>query len=767
MLQYAHKSEVLSMMSQTKKLSIAFYWHMHQPVYQLTGSGDYLMPWVRLHAVKDYLDMALWAKKFDKLKLNFNYVPVLLDSIIEYGEQGAHDIHSRLTITPVQDLNKEDKIFILNNFFDANYQTMILPNSEYHRLYQIVQAHGSGDISILTNQEYADLTALFNLVWIDPSFRISNPELKKLVKKGKNYTLEDRQRIIEIQRSIIKKIIPTIKKLVEKNKIEITTSPYYHPILPILLDYKNIKKDSMSDDEICNLKTELDARAQTQSALDRVEAIFGRRPRGVWPSEHCINRKTLELLSDLGVEWSISDEGILANSINFEFEHDFKGYVKEPYHLLKTYQYKTKTSDIKMIFRESTIPNMISFEYQNHNPITTANDLYDRIKIIQSKILSSPDKEHLLTIALDGENCWENYIEDGVSFLKTLYTLITEDETLETILISDYLDKAKENKQLTKIASGSWINRNFKLWIDEPVKDLAWLYLKRVRQDFSEFVKREPLNPNIELARKELFICEGSDWFWWYGDPNDSGRDNIFDFLYRTHLKNIYRYLDLDTPKYLDDPLSNISAVKPSKYPKLLITPVIDGKNVTSEYDIWNNAGYIEIPDGPVLRESKLFDKIRFGNDENYFYLKFHLNKYLRENSDLSKRTYQMYIYLRKSGNKQVLSPVRLINKTKDILPISMEKFHNEIQIAIRNDKLQLLRIIEAVPGDMWSLEDSRRIETAYDEVLDLKIPFEILDIKNGDSLEFLFINANYGIKDFYIPNEIVLSINRPSLVLK
>ena len=442
------------MMSQAKKLSIAFYWHMHQPVYQLTSGGDYLMPWVRLHAVKDYLDMAMWTKKFDKLKLNFNIVPILVDSIIDYAEKGAHDIHSRMTITPENELKQEDKIFILNNFFDANYQTMILTNPEYHRLYQIVQTEGTNDTSIFTNQEYADLMALFNLAWIDPSYKTSIPELKKLIKKGKNYTLEDRINIIEIQRDIIRKIIPSTKKLVEKNKIEITTSPYYHPILPILLDYKNIKKNQIPDDDISNLKTELDAKVQTEMALDRIEEVFGKRPRGIWPSEHCVNGKTLELLSSLGVEWSISDEGILANSINFEFEHDFKGYLKEPYHLLKTYRYKTKNTDLKMIFRDSAIPNLISFEYQNHNPIATANDLYDRIKVLQSKILSSPDREHLLTIALDGENCWENYLEDGASFLKTLYTLITEDETLETVLISDYLDNTKEDKPLNKIAAG-------------------------------------------------------------------------------------------------------------------------------------------------------------------------------------------------------------------------------------------------------------------------------------------------------------------------
>ncbi len=755
------------MMSQTKKLSIAFYWHMHQPVYKLTPTGDYLMPWVRLHAVKDYLDMALWVKKFKNLKLNFNFVPVLLDAIINYGENNAHDIHSRLTTKPENELTNEDKIFILNNFFDANYQTMILPNPEYHRLYRIVQEEGTENTDIFSNQEYSDIMALFNLAWIDPSFKTSNRELKNLVKKGHNYSLQDRLKIIEIQRNIIKKIIPTIKKFVKDNKIEVTTSPYYHPILPILLDYKSIRKGTSADDELLNLKTETDAQIQTKEALDRIEELFGKRPRGIWPSEQCISEKTLEMLGNLGVEWSISDEGVLSKSINFEFIHDFKGYLEDPYHLLKSYEFKNKNADVKMIFRDSAIHNLISFEYSHHDPIATANDLYDRIKVIQSKILSSPDQDHLLTIAMDGENCWENYLEDGNPFFETLYKLITDDKTLETVLISDYLDKTKEHKPLNKIVSASSFNRNFKLWINEPVKDLAWTYLKRVREDFTNFIKREPNHPNIELARKELFVCEGSDWFWWYGEPNYSGRDNIFDFIFRTHLKNVYKYLNLDVPSYLDDSLANISPYQPSNYPTNLITPEINGKEVVNENDTWNNAGCIEIPDGPVLRDSKLFEKIRFGFDNENLYLKFHLNKYIKSDEILKQRTYQMYIYLRKSGRQQTLSPVRLINKTQNISPIAMEKFHNEIQISIRNDELRFMRIVKAISGDMWVLDSPKQIQTAYNEVLDVKIPFEILEIEQGETLEFLFINANFGMTDFYIPNETVLSVTRPALVLK
>ena len=740
-------------MSNVKKLSIAFYWHMHQPVYQLTPTGDYLMPWVRLHAIKDYLDMVEFVGKFKNLKLNFNLVPVLLDALIDYGENELHDIHSRITIKDVDELTNDDKEFIINNFFDANYHSMILPNEEYNRLYQKLQTSETEDINIFTTQEYSDLMALFNLAWFDPSYKNIYPELKKLVKKKKNYTLEDRIKIIEIQRDIIRKIIPAYKKYAQKGKIEITTSPYYHPILPILLDIKSIKKTSTTNDLPENLKMSLDAKAQTKMALDRIEELLGVRPRGIWPSEQCIDAKVMNMLKQLGIEWTISDEGILSESIKFEFARDFRGYMEDPYHLLKTYDYK----GTKILFRDSLIPNLIAFEYPNHSPGATANDLYDRIKIIQSKLLSSPDENHLLTIAMDGENCWENYKEDGNTFLTTLYSLIENDSTLETVLISDYLERDTQ-KPLNKIASGSWVNRNFKLWIDEPLKNLAWNYLKQVRDDLSKFVKENPLNPNIEAARKELFICEGSDWFWWYGEPNDSGRDNIFDYLFREHLKNIYRYMGKQEPDYLDIPL--LSAItKPSRYPKGEFTPMLEGNDIDDES--WLNAGCIKIPDGPVLKENKFYDKICFGYDKEYFYLRLYINEYLQKEKLISKQVNQMYVYMRNRDKKQSLSPIRIIQKTENILPISKEKFNHELQISIYNGEINLVRLVKAIPNNLWTIKSSKRIKAVYEKYVDISIPFDEVGIEKGETLEFMFVNANFGIKEYEIPNEMLLTIKR------
>ena len=749
------------MMSGAKKLSIAFYWHMHQPVYQLNSLGDYLMPWVRLHGIRDYLDMLLILNDFEEIKLNFNLVPVLLDSFIDYGEKDCHDIQSRLTVTNISELTDNDKEFILNNFFDANYSSMIFPYENYNELYQKRFSTEKADIKAFCEQEYSDIMAWFNLAWIDPVFKEKFPEFKKLLKKGKNFTFKDRLAIIELQRKIIRMIIPAYREFLEKGKIEITTSPYYHSIIPILTDMKSSQKNlSTVDSSLYDLNLEDDAKLQTKLALERIEEIFGIRPKGIWPSEHCVSPQTLEIFKEAGAQWTITDEGILTSSINFEFVRDFKGHLEDPYFLTKSYKYKTKNSDIKVIFRDSVIPNLISFEYANHDPKVAANDLYDRIKVMQNKLQSSPDKNHLLTIAMDGENCWENYVEDGTTFLKTIYSMIEEDKTLETVLISDYLEKEKYHKELKKIHSGSWINKNFQLWIGEPVKNLAWTYLKKVKEDLNDFIEKNPNHKNIDLARRELMIAQGSDWFWWYGEPNDSGQDHIFDYLFREHLKNVYRYIDIKHPGYFDSPLISIFT-ETTRVPMNTISPKINGLEESDEED-WTGAGCLNLPDGPILQDNKLFERICYGADENNFYLRLYLSKNLQGNYSTNPILHQMYIYMRNADKKQLQSPVRLINKSENISPIMREKFHNELRISMMDNKLYPMRLTKAIQGSLWAMHDTKDIKIAYQKVIDVSIPFESLDVTHGEKLEFFFANSNFGIKDSFSPQDIMLSVQRP-----
>jgi len=556
------------------------------------------MPWVRLHAVKDYLDMLMVLEKFPKLKLNFNLVPLLVDSIQEYAHDEVHDLHSKLTVTPWEKFSDSDKEFILNNFFDANYIHMILPCKRYRELHK--KRYNTKNISIDTfsPEDYTDLTVCFNLCWIDPTWREKYDEVKYLLEKERNYSYEDRLLVIDIHRKIMKEIIPAYKKMQEDGRIEISTSPYYHPIMPLLIDINSTKATYQSGslpDCIASMKD--DAAAQTILALDKFENIFGRRPQGIWPPEHSVSQETLNMLVDLGVKWSISDEGLLSGTLKKEFIRDFRGYLEDPYDLCQTYSYKHSDKKINLLFRDSVLPSLLSFEYQNYNPIIAANDFYERIKAVQDKVVASPSPNNLITIAMDGENCWENYTNDGSTFLDAVYKLIEDDESLETVLVSEYIDNLTKQIELKEIASGSWINRNFQLWIGEPTKNLAWEHLNRTRQDLlvwqDEFQDNpELLTSSVEAANlvphedlplltsdnataaqvrknkfsklvqrslakawREIHIAQGSDWYWWYGEPNDSGRDHIFDHLFRSHLKNVYLFLGKEPPECLDVPL--------------------------------------------------------------------------------------------------------------------------------------------------------------------------------------------------------------------
>jgi len=746
------------MVNEQKKLSVAFYWHMHQPSYKLNEDSDYLLPWVRMHAVKDYLDMVLLMNDFPNLKLNFNLVPMLVDSIIDYGENNYQDVHSRLSVTPVEDLSDDDKRFILSNFFDANFDSMISHHEAYKNLYEKRVMQNIYDINEYSDQEYSDIMAWFNLAWFDPVYGEIYPELKQLAEKASGFTLEDRQTILKYQYEIIRQIIPTYKNFMEAGKIEITTSPMYHPILPILLDIKCAHRNIANPEVLpANLKMAKDAIAQTKMALDRMEEIFGKRPKGIWPPEQCVSSKTLEMLSDLGVEWTITDEGILANSINFDFVRDFRGHLADPYHLLKTYEYKTKNSKIDVIFRDSMIPNLISFEYSNSDSKKAANDLYDRIKVVQSKLFASPDDSHLLTIALDGENSWESYKDDGSSFLREIYRLIEEDTSLETVLISDYIEKDKNKKSLSKIYSGSWINRNFQLWIGEPTKNQAWNALKKVRDDFMQFVKSNPNHENIEKAHNEIYMAEGSDWFWWYGEPNHSGQDHIFDYLFREHLRNVYKLFDLRVPEYLNTPFSLPSST--SSLPTASMTPAMDGRDKID--DEWLNAGIINLPDLPYSEDIKLFDKIKFGFDKDNLYFRFYIDFEAKENNTHALR--QMFIYLRNRTKLHNLSNIRLLSKTEDVYQLMKEKFSNEIKLSFVGGMLRPLQFSKSMQNGLWCVQNSENIRVAYDNVIDISIPFDEIDVAEGEMVEFFFAPADSEIMESAIPQELLLTMQRPS----
>lgn len=735
-----------------KKLSIAFYWHMHQPVYEL--DSVYLMPWARLHAVKDYLDMVLILEKHPNIKLNVNIVPALVDELIDYSENGFNDIHSSLTMTPVENLSDSEKEYILNNFFTAEYETMIYHHPTYRKLYKKRYAKKDVNIEAFTNQEYSDLMALFNLAWIDPTHLNRFPELRQLASKEKGFTLRDRIKIIDLHRKIISEIIPTYREYIKEGRIELTTSPYNHPILPILCDVQTTIQNAHT---VENLPEEMDlsddAYIQVKSALDRIEEVFGVRPKGLWASEHCLTTKVLELLKSLGIKWTVSDESILSKTINFEFIRDFKGNLEDPYHLLKVYEYSSDDSNVDVIFRDSSISNLINFEYSNINSKTAAEDLYNKIKLMQSKLLVSPDDTHILTIAQDGENCWERYKEDGAEFLNTLYSLIEKDSTLETVCLSDYIENDKTKRQIEGIYPGSWINKNFQFWIGDSVKNLAWNYLTTVRQDIIEIAKDFPDENAVNLAMQEIYIAEGSDWFWWYGEPNNSGQDNIFDFLFREHLKKAYKFLDSACPEFLDKSVIALA------YQNLIENEEAFQNTGDSDIDFINS---FDLIDGPVYRENKLCDKIDYGFDKDNVYLRLHMNPNFKNADDFRPRISHFFVYMRKNSKIKHASSIRVANNQDTVFPVMKKKYHYELLLTFVGKVLYQPTLSTAMADGLWEKHDFSNLNMSINELVDIVIPFEQIGIKKGQKLELFFVAGCNGTCRSFMPKDYLLQIVRP-----
>ena len=728
---------------------------MHQPVYEIEGT--YLMPWARLHAVKDYLDMVLILEKYPKLKLNFDVVPALMDTIVDYV-QGKHDIHSELSVSDVYNMSEDEKAFVINNFFTPKFETMIFRSKNYENLYQKRFSKETCTSEDFSEQEISDLMALFNLVWIDSVHYSRYPRLQELWDKQYNYSIEDRIEIINIHRQIIDEIIPTYKKYIAEGRIEMTTSAYYHSILPILIDLKTSTKSTMTTEGLPpNWNLIEDARAQIRKALDRVEEIMGTRPKGFWPPELCLGPKTLEIFAKEGIEWTISDEGILSDSIKFDFVRDFKGNLNDPYHLLKVYEYNTKNSPVDIIFRDRSIANLINFEYADVDSKMASNDLYKKIKVIQSKLLVSPDDTHLLTIALDGENCWENYQNDGNEFLNNIYSYIENDDTLETVLITDYIKKDKHKKELNKIYSGSWIDKTFQYWIGESTKNKAWSYLKETRDVYEDFSKNNKDHPKLKTAYRELMIAEGSDWFWWYGEPNNSGQDYVFDYMYRERLKNVYLALGLEPPQHLNETLITKVEV-PFKHPTQPISPRMDG--LLGSYDDWQHSGNINMLDGPVFRENKSVEKIYFGCDQNNVYFRLQVNKNSCENI-CQERINQFYIYIRNASTIGNRAYIRLISKTDNPYPILREKFEHEIALTLIKDTLYPVRLTTCLHPNIWTLSNPEKIQIVFKDVIDITIPFDLLNVKQGEIVEFFMANTDSGVRNSHIPQEILLSLTR------
>jgi len=561
-------------------LRVVLLWHQHQPYYKNLVTGEYRLPWVRLHGLKDYYGMVKLLDEFPNVHQNFNLVPSLITQIQDYVAGSAEDPFLQIAARPARDLTLEERRFGLQYLFQANPTNLIGRYPRYRELWERFRSSGDSPEKaerFFQAQDFTDLQVLSQIAWFDEYF-LEDRDVADLVRKERNYTLDDQRFVINKEQEELARVLPAHAAAAEKGSIEISTSPFYHPILPLLCD-TNIGAVSSPGLPLPQSRFHRpeDARDQIRRGLDLHEKVFGIRPTGMWPSEGSVSEEALSIAHELGVRWMATDEGILGRTTGLFFARDGEGKLADHLaeRLYTIYQYEKDSTAMHMVFRDHTISDLIGFVYSGMPADEAAQHLLRNLQRAAQPVLNR-GQDAVLSIILDGENAWEYYPASGREFLRRFYDKLQTTPGIEALTISEAIARHHNFAHLDSINPGSWISANFNVWIGAPEDNRSWDYLNQARTYYDEHAPHAN-DAQRKLAYEELLIAEGSDWNWWYGPEHHSANDRDFDELYRKHLSNIYQALGGAPPDHLAQPISGIVA-RPSFTPQTAyIHPRISG----------------------------------------------------------------------------------------------------------------------------------------------------------------------------------------------
>ncbi|HMD48217.1 MAG TPA: glycoside hydrolase family 57 protein [Bryobacteraceae bacterium] len=553
---------------------------MHQPFYKDLVTGQYHLPWTRMHALKDYYGMVKVLQDFPDVHQTFNLVPSMMVQIEEYAAGTAVDPFLECAVKPSNELTPAEQHFVLQYFFQANAGRLIYRYPRYGELYDAFQRAGSDPQRarlLFGPQDLTDLQVLSQLAWFDEEFQAHDPEVRELIAKERGYSLEDQALMARKEREILGSVVPVYREFAARGQIEISTTPFYHPILPLVCD-SNIAAVSHPHVPLpSRFQYPQDARHQLKTGREYIEQKFGRAPAGLWPSEGSVSDEALALAAEVGFEWAASDNGVLAQTLRKTAGAELT---------YRSYLWKQDERELRLIFRDHFLSDQVGFVYSKMDAAEAAEQFLDRIRA-NAEPLAAGGADVLVPIILDGENAWEYYYQNGRPFLRELYSRISNASDLDALTVSEAL-RIDRARTLDRIFPGSWINANFDVWIGAQEDNLAWEYLLRARKKFDELTDSVS-EESRRLAFEELLIAEGSDWCWWYGPEHHSDNRLEFDALYRQHLANVYRALSVAPPEELSRPILMTKAAYFHQPPMNSIHATIDGE-VTSYFE-WMGAG--------------------------------------------------------------------------------------------------------------------------------------------------------------------------------
>ncbi len=549
------------------KLYLNLYWHMHQPDYRDLATNEYVLPWTYLHAIKDYSDMAYHLEINPAARVSFNFVPILLEQLADYTQQFKQNtirdpLLALLVEENLTDISNEQCHLLVQSCFKSHHENMLSPFPHYQRLlklYQLIEPMMTNDqFHYMSAQYKADLLVWYHLAWCGESLRHTSPVVQALMAKGVLFTYAERQQLFAVIAETISNLIPRYKALMARKQIEISTTPYYHPILPLLLDFESAL-DAMPDAPLPESTNyaggQSRAVAHMLSAKKSHQQHFGTEPRGMWPAEGGVSHAALSLMAEHGVEWAATGQGVLANSL---LKSQLSIANKDEY-LYQPYRVTNGEHDILCFFRDDQLSDKIGFEYAKIHASDAVSDFVSSLEHIHQ---ANPNAQpRIVSVILDGENAWEYFPYNGYYFLSELYEALANHPDIKMTTFSDVVDLYQAHHAqaptLHQVVAGSWVYGTFSTWIGSQDKNLAWDLLCAAKKTYDAVLAKQSLNvEQLAECERQLAICEGSDWFWWFGDYNSSDSVASFDQLYRRNLINLYTLLGQPVPDVLHQKIS-------------------------------------------------------------------------------------------------------------------------------------------------------------------------------------------------------------------
>lgn len=526
---------------------------MHQPDYRDHVSNDHVLPWVYLHALKDYTDMADHLERHPTVKAVVNFVPVLLDQIEDYCLQFERnefrDPLLRLLATEnLNDVGNDDRRLLLETCFRSNHTTMLAPFPRYqrlHDLYNRLVTEGEPALAYLSGAYFADLVTWYHLAWTGETERRRNPLIAELMSKGEGYDAADRQALVRAIGDILHSLIPRYRVLQERGQVELSATPETHPLSPLLIDFR-AARESLPNSPLPMATTYPGGSERVLAHLAAARASharrFGKPPAGMWPAEGAISAPFVRQMAQAGCRWIASGERVLHNSLGTA---DEDGAPYRPWAL-------KEAPGTTLFFRDERLSDLIGFEYAKWHGRDAALHFVEQLDAILAAAPAGTNP--VVSIILDGENAWEHFPYNGYYFFEDLYGLLEDHARITTTTYAELLSRPSSPRagQLPGIVAGSWVYGTLSTWIGDAEKNRAWDLLCAAKQSYDLIRACGRLTPEeMAAAEKQLAICESSDWFWWFGDYNPAQAVASFDQLYRRNLANLYRLLKLAPPAQL------------------------------------------------------------------------------------------------------------------------------------------------------------------------------------------------------------------------